>query len=220
MKMAENNAEFIKPTKNILSFPYEGKTKKFYFIYAGLFWVLAFLVYASSLFIITNLTINNKYSVDNNVNIFVTPLFNLFLITVSLILLLIAPIRAHHNTKQSSVMFYISFWFLVISTLLNSQLQLNYIEDYRTTNFYNWISEVVIKAIIIISVISLFFVQVYFWVMRRKFTFMPTDYEIYTNRSEIKNALKAVKSEKKLAKKHIKLQKKIKKTNHKKQLGE
>lgn len=215
MENIVSTSELIRKTNKIFGLPYKGKVKKSYFVYFSLFGILSLLVYISSLFVIINLGVNNHYHITsnlNNINITITPLVNILLITISLLLLLIAPNRIHHSTKQSSVMFYVSFWMLVVSTMLNSQLQLNYTNHYASSSFYNWLNIAFIKIVIIISVISLFFVEVFFWIMRRKFTFMPNDYEIYMMRIEKKRDEKAINSEKKLIKKHKKLNEKIKKT--------
>ncbi|MBE4704253.1 hypothetical protein [Spiroplasma platyhelix] len=185
--------------------PYEDKVKVAYFSYSGLFWFLGLLVYIFSLFLIINLAKNGKYQITsdiNEINFFFTPILNLILVTASWVLLLIAPKRAYKSPKHSSILFYCSFWFLVISVMLNGQVQLTYMEVYAHETLYHWVNIVFAKIVILLSVFALFGIQIFFWTMRRKFAFMPTDYEIYTQRSIDKKAKKA---EKQLKKQNAKL---------------
>lgn len=176
-------------------FPYQNKVKIAYFSYSGLFWFLGLLVYVFSLFIIINLTKNGRYHLKewSDVNFFFTPIFNIILITISWITLLFAPRKAYKSPKQSSIMFYFSFWFLVIAVVLNGQLQLTYIEAYSSYPFYHWLNIVFVKVFVILSMFFLFGIQIFFWIMRRKFAFMPTDYEIYSKVANNKKEKKAKK---------------------------
>lgn len=188
--------------------PYQDKVKTLYLSYSGIFWFLGLLVCIFSLFVIINLSQNDKFNVTSDIddiNIFFTSIVNLILIPSSWILLLFAPKRAFKSPKRSSIMFYFSFWFLVIAVILNSQMQLTYINVYGQEDFYNWVNSVFAKIVIILMVISLFFVEIFFWIMRRKFAFMPTDYEIYTQRSMDKKKKKAEKKAKRLQKQNAKL---------------
>ncbi|MGL5268315.1 MAG: hypothetical protein ACRC8P_00875 [Spiroplasma sp.] len=183
--------------------PYQNKVRIAYFSYSGLFWFLGLLVYIFSFFIIINLAKNEKFQLTSkdDINFFFTPILNLILVTISWFLLLFAPRKAYKSPKHSSIMFYFSFWFLVISVVLNAQLQLTYIEVYsdEAKREINSITIAVAQIVIILSVISLLGVQVFFWVMRRNFAFMATDYEIYMERANNKK-------EKKLFEEQIKKQ--------------
>lgn len=173
--------------------PYQNKVKVAYFSYSGLFWFLGILVCIFSLFVMINLAKNGRYHLSSNlsdINFFFTPIFNLILIVSSWILLLLAPKKAYKSPKHSSIMFYCSFWFLVIAVTLNAQLQLTYIDLYKNSAFYNWMNVIFAKIVVILSVFSLLGIQVFFWVMRRKFAFMATDYEIYEQRAENKKEKK------------------------------
>lgn len=188
--------------------PYENKVKIAYFSYSGIFWFLGLLVYIFSLFLIINLAKNGKFQITSNINdinFFFTPILNLILVTASWVLLVIAPRRAYKSPKHSSVLFYCSFWFLVVSVVLNGQVQITYMDLYVHEAFYNWINVAFAKVIIILSIMALFGVQIFFWIMRRKFAFMPTDYEIYTQRSINKKAAKIKKAEAKAEKRNAKL---------------
>lgn len=195
-------------------FPYKDNTKKIYFIYAAIFLFFNLVVFISSLFIIINLAVNSHLKITsdkNTINIIVTPFLNIVLTFISLGLLLFAPWRIHHSPKQSSIMFYCSFWALVVSTLLNSQVQLTYNSMYWNSSFYHWIDNGVLVVLVTLFALALFVIEIFFWIMRRKFAFMPTDYEIYTTRSKNKKIKKAekkrVKAIKKAEKKEMKLQK-------------
>lgn len=188
--------------------PYEDKVKTAYFSYTGIFWFLGLLVYIFSLFLIINLAKNGKFQITsdiNDINFFFTPILNLILITASLVLLVIAPRRAYKSPKHSSILFYCSFWFLVVSVMLNGQVQLTYMEVYAQESFYHWINIAFAKVVILLMVFALFVIQIFFWNMRRKFAFMPTDYEIYTQRSIDKKAKKAAKQLEKQNKRNAKL---------------
>ena len=67
-------------------FPYEGKVRKAYFSYLGIFCFLGLLVYLFSFFLIINLVKNGKFYLTSNfndLNFFFTPILNLILITIS-----------------------------------------------------------------------------------------------------------------------------------------
>lgn len=181
-------------------FPYQKKVKIAYFSYSGLYWFFGLLVYIFSLFVMINLSKNGKYN-PNDINFFFTPIFNIILVSISWFLLLFAPRKIYKSPKRSSIMFYFSFWFLVVSVLLNAQLQLAYINSYGSEPFYHWINSALVKVVIVLSALSLFGIEIFFWIMRRKFAFMPTDYEIYLQRSNNKKERKARKQLKKQMKK-------------------
>lgn len=186
--------------------PYQDKVRTAYFAYSGLFWLFGILVYGFSLFIIINLAVNNKFQISSNIkdiNIFCTPILNMILVTFSWILLLFAPYKIYQNPKSSLVMLYFSFWFLVISVLLNAQLQITYSDQYLDTEFYHWINRSVLVVLLVLMVFAMFFLQIFFWIMRHKFSFMPSDYEIYQQRSVDKKAKKALKKQDKLVKSKI-----------------
>lgn len=188
--------------------PYENKVRTAYFSYSGIFWFLGLLVYIFSLFIVINLAKNGKLQITSNINdinFFLTPILNLILVTASWVLLIIAPHHAYKSPKHSSVLFYCSFWFLVVSVVLNGQVQITYMDLYVHEDFYHWINVAFAKVVIILSIMALFGVQIFFWIMRRKFAFMPTDYEIYTQHAIDKKAAKAKKAEAKAQKRNAKL---------------
>lgn len=188
-------------------FPYENKVKRAYFNYLGLFSFLSLLVYIFSLFLIINLSKNAKFNLTSDIadiNLVCTPILNIILITISLFLLLFAPSRVYHSTKSSNLMFYFSFFFLIIASLLNAQLQLTYIEKFISESFYNWIPSILAKIVIIISSFALIGVQVFLWIMRSKFSFMPTDYEVYAKKELLAKQAKAIKLEKKRLKQEAK----------------
>lgn len=192
---------FLHSKKNVSNkkepfLPYQNEVKTAYFSYSSIFWFLGLLVYIFSLFIIINLANNGKFHISSNtndINFVITPILNLILVTFSWILLLLAPRKSYKSPKHSSIMFYFSFWFLVVSVILNAQLQLSYIETYGHDVIYHWLNFAFAKVVLILSVFALFGVQTFFWIMRRKFTFMPTDYEIYNQRSIDKKARKEAK---------------------------
>lgn len=183
--------------------PYQNKVKIAYFSYSGLFWFLGLLVYVFSFFIIINLAKNDKFHITSNINdinFSLTPIFNIILVTLSWILLILAPKKAYKSPRHSSIMFYFSFWFLIISVILNSQMQWLYMDIYGDASFYNWLNFTFAIIVIVLTVFALFVIQVFFWIMRRKFAFMPTDYEIYTQISIDRKARKQAKIERKSAK--------------------
>ncbi|WP_250138112.1 hypothetical protein [Spiroplasma attinicola] len=206
--MMENQKLFLnsKASENIKKHrfvPYQDKIRTAYFAYSGLFWFFGILVFAFSLFIIVNLAVNNKYQISGSmkdINIFCTPILNMVLVIFSWILLFFAPHKIYHNPKSSLIMLYFSFWFLVVSVLLNSQLQITYSNQYLDTGFYHWINRSVLIVLVVLMIFAMFFLQIFFWIMRHKFSFMPSDYEIYRQRSIDKKAKKALKKQNKLKK--------------------
>lgn len=209
--MMENQKLFLnsKASENVKKhrfFPYQDKIRKAYFAYFGLFWLFGILVYGFSFFIIINLALNNKFHISasmRDINIFCTPIFNIILVTLAWILLLFAPQKIYQSPKNSLIMLYFSFWFLVISVILNAQLQITYSDEYLNTEFYHWINPIALKVLVVFMVFAMFFIQIFFWIMRHKFSFMPSDYEIYQQRSIDKKVKKELKKQNKLAKSKI-----------------
>lgn len=190
---------FLQKKKEPL-FPYQDKVRVAYFSYSGLFWFFGLLVLIFSLFVIINLSNNDKFHITSNandINLVLTPIIDLMLVVLSWGFLLLAPRKAYKSPKHSSIMFYTSFWMLVVSVVLNAQVQLTYMEVYAHEPFYHWLNIAFAKIVIILSVFALFGIQIFFWMMRRQFAFMPTDYEIYAQRSIDKKAKKAEKALKK-----------------------
>lgn len=183
--------------------PYQDKVRTAYFLYSGLFWFFGLLVYAFSIFVIANLAVNHHFRISSNmkdIDIFITPILNMILVTFSWILLFFAPHKIYKNPRSSLIMLYFSFWFLIISVFLNAQLQITYSNKYLGTGFYHWINSSALIVLVVLMVFALFFIQIFFWIMRHKFSFMPSDYEIYQQRSIDKKAKKALKKQNKLEK--------------------
>ncbi|MDQ7982914.1 MAG: hypothetical protein REH79_01675 [Spiroplasma sp.] len=200
------NSKASEKVKKQAFFPYQDKVRRAYFSYSGLFWFLGLLVCIFSFFIIVNLTLNHQFQISNkieDINFFCTPIFNIVLVIFAWTLLLFAPQKIYQSPKHSLVMLYFSFWFLVISVVLNAQLQLSYIDKYLNTGFYHWITPAVLKVLVVIMVFALFGIQIFFWIMRHKFAFMPSDYEIYQQRSINKKLKKEAKNQKKFPKTKI-----------------
>ncbi|WP_308149779.1 hypothetical protein [Spiroplasma sp. AdecLV25b] len=190
-------------TKKPVFFPYEKKIKKAYFAYLGVCAIPFIWSFIFSLFATINVAKYQLYNLSltdfkyNILNLLYIPALCLFLLIVSMLLLTFAPKVSNISSKYSNRMFYIAFWFLILSTMLSSEVQLTYISQSEILwgSHYNWINPILARIFIIISIFSILVVQVYFWIMRRKFTFMNSDYEIYTNRSLIKQNYKIKKQE-------------------------
>ncbi|WP_342276197.1 hypothetical protein [Spiroplasma endosymbiont of Nebria brevicollis] len=190
-------------TKKPVFFPYERKIKKAYFVYLGVCVVPFIWSFIFSLFATINVAKYQLYDLSltdfkyNILNLLYTPVLCLFLLIISMLLLTFAPKVSNISSKYSNRMFYIAFWFLILSIMLSSEVQLTYTSqsEILKSTHYNWINPIVARIFIIISIFLILVVQVYFWIMRRKFTFMNSDYEIYTNRSMIKQNYKIKKQE-------------------------
>lgn len=192
----------IKEKKSVF-IPYEQKTKNAYFIYLGISIILFLSVFIFSLFATINISkyelynlelINFKYHI---LNLLYAPVVCLIAIIISIILLIFAPKVSIISSKYSSRMFYTAFWLLILSVMLNSEIQLMYVSQpaILDNENYHWINPFVAKIFIIISLFLILVFQVFFWIMRRKFTFMNSDYEIYTTRSMEKKQRKMKKQE-------------------------
>jgi len=196
-------------TKKRLFFPYEGKVKTAYFAYLGLCSILFLAVFIFCLFATINVAKYKLYNLPlvgvqyHILNLWYSPIICLIAVIISMVLLLIAPKISTISAKCSSRMFYWSFWLLIISVMLSSVIQLTYISqsDIFDSPNYNWMNPILVRVFILISIMLIIFVQIFFWIMRRKFTFMPSDYEIYTNRMMMKKNLKEQKQAKKILKK-------------------
>lgn len=189
--------------KKIIFFPYQQKTKIAYFAYLGISIVLFLSVFIFSLFAAINVAkyqLYNLLSSDFNypiLNLFYTPIICLIAVIISMILLIFAPKVSIVSAKYSSRMFYTAFWLLILSVMLSSEVQLTYISQSKIfyNDNYHWLNPIVAKIFIIISLFLILITQLFFWIMRRKFTFMSSDYEIYTNRSIEKQQRKVRKQE-------------------------
>lgn len=203
----------IKEKKSVF-IPYEQKTKNAYFVYLGISIILFFSVFIFSLFNVSRYELYNLELTDfkyNILNLLYAPIFCLLTITISVILLIFAPKVSIISSKYSSRMFYTAFWLLILSVMLNSEVQLTYISQSAIlyNENYHWINPIVVR-VFIISLFLILIVQLFFWIMRRKFTFMNSDYEIYTTRTMEKKQRKIKKQElKKIKKQKKELSKKI-----------
>lgn len=192
--------------------PYEQKTKNAYFVYLTISIVLFLSVFIFSLFAAINLSKYKLYNVkltDFNyhiLNLFYAPIVCLIAITVSMILLIFAPRVSIVSSKYSSRMFYTAFWLLILSVMLSSEAQLTYISQSGIlyNENYHWINPIIARIFIIFSLFLILITQLFFWIMRRKFTFMNSDYEIYTTRSMEKKQRRIRKQELKKIKKQEK----------------
>lgn len=192
--------------------PYEQKTKNAYFIYLAISIILFLSVFIFSLFATINVSKYELYNVKltdfkyHILNLLYAPIVCLIAIAISMILLIFAPKVSIISSKYSSRMFYTAFWLLILSVMLSSEVQLTYISQSAILDNenYHWINPIVAKIFIIISLFLILVVQLFFWIMRRKFTFMNSDYEIYTTRSMEKKQLKMKKQELKKIKKQKK----------------
>ncbi|WP_375317948.1 hypothetical protein [Spiroplasma endosymbiont of Virgichneumon dumeticola] len=190
-------------TKKPVFFPYEKKIKKAYFAYLGVCAIPFIWSFIFSLFATINVAKYQLYNLSltdfkyNILNLLYNPALFLFLLIVSMLLLTFAPKVSNISSKYSNRMFYIAFWFLILSTMLSSEVQWTYISQSEILwgSHYNWINPILALIFIIISIFSILVVQVYFWIMRRKFTFINSYYEIYTNRSMMKQNYKIKKQE-------------------------
>ncbi len=205
----------IKEKKSVF-IPYEQKTKNAYFVYLGISIILFLSVFIFSLFATINVSKYELYNLElinfkhHILNLLYAPIVCLFAIIISMILLIFAPKVSIISSKYSSRMFYTAFWLLILSVMLNSEVQLTYISQSAILDNknYHWINPIVAK-IFIISLFLILVFQVFFWIMRRKFTFMNSDYEIYTTRSMEKKQQKIKKQElKKIWKQEKELSKK------------
>ncbi|WP_339048240.1 hypothetical protein [Spiroplasma endosymbiont of Colias croceus] len=193
--------------------PYEQKTKNAYFVYLAISIVLFLSVFIFSLFATINVSKYKLYNVkltDFNypiLNLFYAPIVCLIAITVSMILLIFAPrVSIIVSSKYSSRMFYTAFWLLILSVMLSSEVQLTYISQSGIlyNENYHWINPIIARIFIIFSLFLILITQLFFWIMRRKFTFMNSDYEIYTTRSMEKKQRRIRKQELKKIKKQEK----------------
>ncbi|WP_338977987.1 hypothetical protein [Spiroplasma endosymbiont of Panzeria rudis] len=191
--------------------PYEQKTKNAYFVYLTISIVLFLSVFIFSLFAAINVSKYKLYNVltDFNypiLNLFYAPIVCLIAITVSMILLIFAPRVSIVSSKYSSRMFYTTFWLLILSVMLSSEVQLIYISQSGIlyNENYHWINPIIARIFIIFSLFLILITQLFFWIMRRKFTFMNSDYEIYTTRSMEKKQRRIRKQELKKIKKQEK----------------
>ena len=198
----KNNDLINMETKTTFFFPYDQKTKKSYLGYLGLSSILFLFVFIFSLFATINVSYYHLYDLlhPNNFNyptlsFFYTPVLCLITITISMLLLLIAPKVSKISAKVSSIMFYFAFWLLVFSVMLSSTVQISYIsqKEILENSNYHWINPMMAKIFIVIALFLILLLQLWFWIMRRKFTFMPSDYEIYTNKSITKKNHKLAK---------------------------
>lgn len=200
--MNKKNLEKLE-TKKPLFFPYEKKTKLAYFIYLGICAIPFIWNFIFSLFATINVTKYQLYDLSFTdfkyaiLNLLYTPILCLVLLIISIVLLVFAPKVSNISSKHSSRIFYIAFWFLILSIMLSSEVQLSYISQSEILHsiHYNWINPIVARIFIIINIFLILVIQIFFWIMRRKFTFMNSDYEIYTNRSMTKQNHKIKKQE-------------------------
>lgn len=193
----------IKEKKSVF-IPYQQKTKNAYFVYLGISIILFLSVFIFSLFATINVAKYELYNLEltdfkyHILNLLYAPIVCLIAIIISMILLIFAPKASIIiSSKYSSRMFYTAFWLLILSVMLNSEVQLTYISQSAILDNenYHWINPIVAKIFIIISLFLILVFQVFFWIMRRKFTFMNSDYEIYTTRSMEKKQRKMKKQE-------------------------
>lgn len=206
--MKIKNLDNLKEKKWVF-IPYQQKTKNAYFVYLGISIILFLSVFIFSLFATINVSKYELYNLaltDFNyhiLNLLYAPIVCLIAITISIILLIFAPKVSIVSSKYSSRMFYTAFSLLVLSVMLSSEIQLTYISQsailYNPN--YHWINPIVARIYIIISLFLILVTQLFFWIMRRKFTFMNSDYEIYTTRSMEKKQRKIKKQELKKIKK-------------------
>ena len=196
------------PTKASF-FPYQNKTKVAYFAYLGLCTVLFLAVFAFSLFATLNVGKYKLYDLKledftfNKLNLFYAPILCLAVVSISMVLLILAPKVTIKAKRCSNRMFYTSFWLLILSVMLSSEIQITYIShsEILDSPYYHWLKPVVARIFIIFVIFLILVLQVFFWIMRRKFTGFPSDYEIYTNRSINKKQQKLKKQEIKKIKK-------------------
>lgn len=198
----KNNDLINTETKTTFFFPYDQKTKKSYFGYLGLSSILSLFVVIFSLFATINVSYYHLYDLfhPNNFNyptlsFFYTPVLCLITITISMLLLVVAPKVSKISAKTSSIMFYFAFWSLIFSVMLSSAVQISYISqtEILENSNYHWINPMMAKIFIVTALFLILLLQLWFWIMRRKFTFMPSDYEIYTNKSITKKNHKLAK---------------------------
>lgn len=198
--------------KKAIFIPYEPKTRNAYFVYLGMSIILFLSVFIFSLFATINVWKYQLYKLEPTdfkfhiYDLLYAPIACLIAVSISIILLLFAPKVSVISSKYSSKMFYTAFWLLVLSVMLSSTVQLTYISQ-RTifdNENYHWINSTVAKLFIIINLFLILVIQLFFWIMRRKFTFMNSDYEIYTTRSMEKKQRKIKKQELKKLKKQEK----------------
>lgn len=197
--------------------PYDYKVKKTYLSYLAISMILFLSVFIFSLFATINVAkyqlYNLKFTSFNYplLNLLYTPIICLVTSIISIMLLIFAPQISAISSKSSSRMFYTAFWLLILSVMLSSEVQLTYISQSAILDNenYHWINPIVAKIIIIINLFLIIITQLFFWIMRRKFTFMSSDYEIYTNRKITKQQRKIKKQElKKLRSKKYEINKK------------
>lgn len=196
-------------TKKPIFFSYERKTKIAYFVYLGICVIPFIWSFIFSLFATINVAKYQLYDLSltdfryNILNLLYTPVVCLLLLTISMVLLIFAPKVSNVSSKYSNRMFYTAFWFLILSIMLISEVQLTYISQLEILNspHYNWINPIIARIFIIITIFLILVIQVFFWIMRRKFTFNNSDYEIYTNHSMMKHNYKMKKQELKREKK-------------------
>ena len=184
--------------------PYDYKVKKTYLSYLAISMILFLSVFIFSLFATINVAKYQLYNLKLTsfnyplLNLLYTPIICLVTSIISIMLLIFAPKISAISSKFSSRMFYTAFWLLILSVMLSSEVQLTYISQSAILNNenYHWINPIVARIIIIINLFLIIITQLFFWIMRRKFTFMSSDYEIYTNRKITKQELKKLRSKK------------------------
>ncbi|WP_425381375.1 hypothetical protein [Spiroplasma endosymbiont of Polydrusus pterygomalis] len=186
----------IKEKKSVF-IPYEQKTKNAYFVYLGISIILFLSVFIFSLFATINISKYELYNLEltdfkyHILNLLYAPIVCLIAIIISIILLIFAPKVSIISSKYSSRMFYTAFWLLILSVMLNSEVQLMYISPSAILDNenYHWINPIVAKIFIIISLFLILVFQVFFelcvenlhlWIQIMRFTLL----EVWKRNSE------------------------------------
>ena len=148
----------IKEKKSVFIL-YEQNTKIVYYVYLGISTVLFLSIFIFSLFAVINVSKYQLYNVkliDFNyhiLNLLYAPIFYLIAIIISMILLIFVPKISIVSSKYSSIMFYTTFWLLILSVILSSEVQLIYISQSEIlyNKNYHLINPIIAKIFIIFS---------------------------------------------------------------------